>query len=62
MSQRQSDRDRLKDLLEQCLTRMERQGPQALDAFCDEHPQQAEALRRRVAALAGAGLLEEQPA
>jgi serine/threonine protein kinase/tetratricopeptide (TPR) repeat protein len=50
--------DALDRLVLECLQRLEDEGPGALDALCGEHPDQADALRSRVAALGGAGLLE----
>lgn len=50
--------DALDRLVLECLQRLEDEGPGALDALCGEHPDQADALRSRLRALGGAGLLE----
>ena len=51
--------DALGELVLACLDRMERQGPGAVEAVCAEHPEQAAALRARLAPLMRAGLLED---
>ncbi len=52
----------LNDLVAECLARHESHGPSAIDEMCKEHPQHASALRRRIAALAEAGLLDDPDA
>lgn len=53
--------DLLRELVAQCLGRMETEGESALQAICDEHPSHAEVLRRRIRALRGVGLLDSRP-
>jgi serine/threonine protein kinase len=45
-------------LVEECLARVDRDGPAAVDAVCAEHPLQADALRRRIDRLRDLGLLD----
>src|SRR5688572_26837855 len=52
----------LKDLVAECLARIEHEGDVAIEALCREHPEQAAALRRRLSLLRGAGVLEAPPA
>ncbi len=49
---------KLNELVERCLAAMEQEGNAAIDRFCGEHPDEAVALRRRVALLQGFGLAE----
>ncbi len=51
-----------RDLVALCLERMEREGPQALDALCRQHPEQAARLRVRVGNLRALGLSGEPTA
>ncbi|MHC5070718.1 MAG: protein kinase domain-containing protein [Planctomycetota bacterium] len=46
------------DLVAACLERIEEDGSAALEAFCREHPQHEEALRRVVSELSASGMLE----
>ena len=61
----QSDADKtppgttIKDLVNVCLSRMEEEGDAALTALCAEHPEQAEALRRRIGILQRTGLVAD---
>ena len=50
----------LRDLVADCLSRMEREGDRALEELCAEHPEQADALRARVARLKSLGLGGEE--
>lgn len=50
--------DELSELVLQCLDRIERSGPGAVEEVCREHPEHAEALRLRMRTLVGTGLLE----
>jgi serine/threonine protein kinase len=50
--------DALRDLVERCLERMEKEGASALEALCREHPQHAAALRRRIEQLHSMGFVE----
>jgi eukaryotic-like serine/threonine-protein kinase len=47
----------LRDLVVECLARMEQDGPAALDALCSERPEQAAALRSMVGRLRDVGLV-----
>ncbi len=47
----------LRELVVQCLARMEQEGPAALEALCSEHPDRAAALRSLVGRLGDVGLL-----
>jgi len=49
--------DPLQSLLVQCLDHWEDTGPTALEALCARHPEHAYALRQRIEALRGLGLL-----
>lgn len=51
----------LEDLVTLCLSRVEEQGEGALAALCDEHPEHAQALRRRMALLDDMGLTAREP-
>ncbi len=53
---------RIVDLVAECLERMEQDGPAALAAICADHPDDAAAIRRRVAALVDSGFLEDDGA
>lgn len=46
------------DLLYECLERVATEGPHALDCLCREHPKHAESLRRAMAQLADADLVD----
>ncbi len=46
------------DLLYECLERVATEGPHALDCLCDEHPRHAASLRRAMARLADADLVD----
>lgn len=48
----------LRRLVAECVERYEEEGEGAVDALCGKHPEQADALRRRVAILGRMGLLE----
>lgn len=48
----------LRRLVAECVERYEEEGEGAVDALCGKHPEQADALRRRVAVLGRMGLLE----
>ncbi len=50
--------DELRDLVARALDRIEHEGEAALEAMCEEHPQHADSLRRRVSALRAMGLVE----
>ena len=52
------DDERIEQLMLECLDRIERDGPSALDAFCEQHPQDANTIRRRARLLLDAGVLE----
>ncbi len=52
---------KLKDLVAECLLRMEDEGPSALEDTCAKHPELADAIRSRVSNLAASGLLEKHP-
>ncbi len=56
------DNERLDELVMTCLDRVEHEGSAAIDALCDAFPADAEDLRKRLAALADAGLLGEPDA
>ncbi|MBI3818706.1 MAG: protein kinase [Planctomycetes bacterium] len=51
--------DAIDRLLADCLERIDRDGPPALEVFCKEHPASELEIRRRVAALQKLGLLGE---
>lgn len=53
------DEPSFQDLVILCLDRLETEGKAALSAVCEQYPQHAEALRKRVALLANMGLLQE---
>src|SRR5262245_39523488 len=50
--------DAVEQLLEVCLSRMETEGPAAVDEICRDHPEHAAALRRRLALIEGAGFMD----
>ncbi|MEQ8763471.1 MAG: tetratricopeptide repeat protein [Planctomycetota bacterium] len=50
--------EELHDLFARCLERFEVEGPSAIEAFCDENPEHATAIRRWVDNLKRIGLLE----
>ncbi|MBL8900234.1 MAG: serine/threonine protein kinase [Planctomycetes bacterium] len=56
------ERQDLRDLVAQCLSRMDREGEGALDSLCAEHPGEAAELREALARLGGLGLVAEQAA
>ncbi|MBK9387827.1 MAG: protein kinase [Planctomycetes bacterium] len=56
------ERADLRDLVAQCLSRMDREGEGALEALCAEHPSEAAELRGALARLGGLGLVAEQAA
>jgi len=51
------ERPELRDLVVECLERMEEDGSGVVDEICREHPEHAAALRRRISALHGIGLM-----
>lgn len=53
-------RTTLRDLVESCLERIEREGTSAIDEVCAENPDHADDIRRRVKSLVEMGLLEEK--
>jgi hypothetical protein len=48
----------VRELIFECLARVEREGPDAVDAFCHQHPAHADTIRRRLQLLREAGVLE----
>jgi len=53
-----ADSDPIQSALAECLDQWEELGPAALDAVCARHPVHAAALRQRIEALRGLGLLD----
>ncbi len=50
-------RARVRALVAECLERFDGEGPAAIEAICAAHPDDAEAIRARLARLAAMGLL-----
>ncbi len=57
MSEERERETKLEDLVHECLDRLEEDGPGALEHLCSLHPELAEGLRIRMAALDAAGML-----
>ncbi len=51
------DGEALEELVAECLERLEKDGWSSISKFCNEHPAQADAIRKRLGALAEMGLL-----
>ncbi len=58
----EQQREALDELVVSCLGAVEDGGPAALESFCAEHPEHADALRSRMRALLEAGLMSEPDA
>lgn len=54
--------DRLAELMVLCTERLDRDGPTAVEALCDEHPELAAELREAIAPLLACGLVGASPA
>lgn len=54
-----SEADRLREIVAECLERIEDEGLEAVEATCRAHPDLADRIRKRVAKLAGLGLVTE---
>ncbi|KAA3607527.1 MAG: serine/threonine protein kinase [Planctomycetota bacterium] len=52
--------DPLEALVAECLSRVEQQGPGAIESFCREHPEHAGNIRRRMQILDGMALLDQE--
>jgi hypothetical protein len=50
--------ERLRELLAECLARLERDGSAAMETFLAGHPEHSDVLRRRLQLLRGAGVVE----